>query len=134
MSEMTDAEFVRAFQQGILPHTSFHHRDHLRLAWYLIRERGADVAGPLIADAIHNFTAQHGHPQKYHETLTRFWVWAVAHHSAARPDIGDFGVFLAAFPPLLDTHLPERHWSRTALFGPDARARWVAPDLLALPA
>jgi hypothetical protein len=134
MNEMTDAEFTTAFLQGTLSPTHFHHRDHLRLAWLLIRERGAEVAGPLIADGIRAFAARHGHLQKYHQTLTQFWIWAVGRHAAARPDISDFSTFLATFPLLLEANLPERHWNHATLFGADARARWVAPDLLALPA
>jgi hypothetical protein len=134
MSEMSDAEFVRAFLDGALSPHQFHHRDHLRLAWYLARERGADEAGPLIATAIRDFAARHGHAEKYHETMTRFWVRAVAHHVAARPNLSDFDGFLAAFPPLLDTGLPYRHWSREAMASAGARAGWVEPDLLALPA
>jgi len=33
---------------------------------------------------------------------------------------------------LLDKGLPMRHWSRAAMFGPEARVRWVDPDLVPL--
>jgi hypothetical protein len=45
----------------------------------------------------------------------------------------DFDEFLAAFPLLLDKNTPLRHWSREAMFGPEARAAWRDPDLVALP-
>ncbi|HEU0026236.1 MAG TPA: hypothetical protein VFQ25_03900 [Ktedonobacterales bacterium] len=134
MSDMTDAEFAQAFLNGALPPARFHHRDHLRLAWYLIRERGLDEATRSIAAGIQRFAAQHGHPEKYHETLTRFWVRVTGHHVKARPDIADFDAFLAAFPPLLDTSLPYQHWRRETMMSQAARARWVEPDLCGLPA
>jgi hypothetical protein len=134
MSEMNDAEFAQAFLAGALPPAHFHHRDHLRLAWYLVRERGATEAGPLIATGIRGFAERHGHLQKYHETMTQFWVRAVAHHVDARPDLNDFDAFLAMFPPLLDTNLPYHHWRRETMASAEARAGWVEPDLLALPA
>ena len=45
----------------------------------------------------------------------------------------DFDEFLAAYPLLLDKNTPLRHWSREAMFGPEARAAWQDPDLVALP-
>lgn len=36
-------------------------------------------------------------------------------------------------PMLLDKSLPRRHWSRTAMFGPEGRAGWVEPDLQPFP-
>jgi hypothetical protein len=131
---MSDDEFVAAFLGGRLPPTSFHHRDHLRLAWCLIRRSGLDPALATMASAIRHFATAHGQAEKYHETLTRFWVRIVGYASAARPELATFDAFLAAFPLLLDKDLPYRHWSRAAMQSPAARAGWVAPDLLALPA
>jgi hypothetical protein len=52
----------------------------------------------------------------------------------ARPDLCEFAAFLAAFPHLLDTDLPYRHWRRATLDAVRARTEWIEPDLLALPA
>lgn len=134
MSEMSDAEFARAFLDGELSPHEFHHRDHLRLAWALVRERGETEAGPLIASSIRGFAERHGQSQKYHETMTRFWVRVVALHIATRPDSTSFEQFLYTFPSLLNTSLPYSHWSREVMASDAARAAWVEPDLLALPA
>lgn len=131
---MTDDEFVGAFHSGALPNERFHHRDHLRLAWILTRRLGADEAARAISAGIQRFAARHGHAAKYHETMTLFWARIVAHLVQSRPDIADFDTFLAAFPLLLDKDLPYRHWRRETMFTPAARARWVEPDLLELPA
>lgn len=131
---ITDAEFVRAFLSGAIPNARFHHRDHLRLAWSMIRERGAAAAANDIASAIRHVAAQHGHPEKYHETITQFWVRIVAHMLAARPDLTTFAEFLDTFPQLLDQNLPYHHWRRDTMWSAPARARWVEPDLLPLPA
>lgn len=131
---MTDDEFVKAFQSGSLPPTQFHHRDHLRLAWLLTRQMGAEAATVRVAAGIQEFAARHGHADKYHDTLTRFWVRIVGHLVAARPDVGHFDAFLATFPQLLDKDLPYRHWRRETMGSTAARAGWVDPDLLALPA
>ncbi len=130
---MTDDDFVRAFLDGSLPPAEFHHRDHLRLSWVLIRRLGLAAAASAIATGIQRFAARHGQSQKYHETLTQFWVRIVGHMVEARPDIGDFAAFLATFPQLLDKDLPYRHWRRETMNSARARAGWVEPDLVALP-
>ncbi len=131
---MTDAEFVAAVLSGALAPTAFHHRDHLRLAWCLVRQSGVEAASRTIADGIRAFATRHGQAEKYHETLTRCWVRLVHHAIAARPEVATFDQFLAAFPWLLEQDLPYRHWSRAVMQGQEARARWVEPDLRALPA
>lgn len=131
---MTDDEFVQAFLTGSLPPQHFHHRDHLRLTWVLVRLTGTEEAMKRITSGIRYFANAHGQAEKYHETMTRFWVHIVGHAVAARPDITSFEDFLAAFPMLLDKDLPYRHWRRETMASPDARAEWVDPDIQALPA
>lgn len=134
MHDMSDADFVHAFLDGSLPPEQFHHRDHLRLVWFLIRQFGLARAMEMTTAGIQRFAAQHGQAEKYHETMTRFWVRIVGHMVEARPDITAFGAFLEAFPLLLDAGLPYRHWRRETMGSTEARAQWVEPDVLALPA
>jgi hypothetical protein len=134
VTDMSDEDFVAAFFSGRIANTSFHHRDHLRLAWCLIRKSGIEAATGMITGGIRHFAAQHGHAEKYHETLTKFWVRIVSHMIDTRPDIAAFDQFLEMYPHLLDTALPYHHWRRETMQSQDARARWVEPDLLALPA
>lgn len=130
---MTDDEFLRAFFSLNLPAREFHHADHLRLTWLVVRRHGADPAHGLVSAGIRRFAEAHGHGDRYHETLTGFWVRLVAHAAADGAGIEDFEAFLRAYPLLLDRHLPLRHWSREALFGAAARAAWCEPDLVPLP-
>jgi CDP-diacylglycerol--glycerol-3-phosphate 3-phosphatidyltransferase len=130
---MTDDQFLHAFVDRTLPVSAFHHRDHLRLAWLVVQRHGAGEAPDLVARGLRSFAEAHGHGPRYHETMTRFWASLVAHAVRHRPAIADFGGFLGAFPMLLDTSLPFRHWSRGALMAPEARAAWREPDLMPLP-
>jgi hypothetical protein len=131
---VNDEQFLHAFRQRTLPVAHFHHRDHLRLAWLLCRQIGGEAASAAIGDGIRGFAAAHGQAAKYHDSITRFWVRVVNHMARSRPEIEDFDAFLAAFPLLLDKDLPYRHWRRETLAGAAARADWVPPDLLPLPA
>ena len=133
-TDNTDNAFVEAFLTGSLPSQRFRHRDHLRLTWALVRLTGVEAAMKRITSGIRYFATQHGQAEKYHETMTRFWVRIVAHAVAARSDITTFDEFLAAFPLLLEKDLPYRHWQRETIASPAARAQWVEPDIQALPA
>jgi hypothetical protein len=130
---MTDDEFLRAFFSLALPNAAFHHRDHLRLTWLVVRRDGAAVARDLVSAGIRRFAAAHGHAGRSHETLTAFWVRLVAHAAENDPRIDDFERFLRAYPLLLDARLPLRHWSHDRLFTPAARGAWQEPDLVPLP-
>jgi hypothetical protein len=130
---VTDDEFLHAFFSLDLPSSGFHHRDHLRLTWLVVRRHGAVAAPAGVAAGIRRFAEAHGHGDRYHETLTAFWVRVVAHAIGDRPEIDDFDMFLRAYPLLLDAQLPLRHWSRDALFAAPARTAWCAPDVVPLP-
>jgi hypothetical protein len=130
---LSDDEFLRAFFSAELANSDFHHRDHLRLTWLVVRGHGLAEAETRIAQGIQRFAATHGHAVRYHDTMTRFWVRLVAHAVASRQEIEDFETFLEAYPMLLDPTLPFRHWRREAMFTPEARAGWREPDLVPLP-
>jgi hypothetical protein len=131
---MTDDEFLHAFTTATLPNDQFHHRDHLRMTWLMLHRLGPQAGAEAIVSGIRHFAGAHGHGPKYHETMTRFWIWLVDHAMRARPEIIAFEDFLGAFPLVLDKGLPFRHWSHDRLMSPQARAAWVDPDLRALPA
>ena len=128
-----DAEFLRAFDAGDPPGGQFGHREHLRLAWILIDRHGLDAATPEIERRLRHLAAAHGMPERYNRTLTLFWVRLVA-HVAARRAAATFAEFLDAEAWLLDPGLARRHYSAELLSGEWARAGWVDPDLIAMPA
>lgn len=130
---LPDQDFLHAFFSLTLSNSEFRHRDHLRLAWLVVRRHGGVEAEEVVAGGIRKFAAHNSHAQAYHDTMTRFWVRLVSHAVADRPEIVDFEEFLAAYPLLLDKNTPLRHWSRESMFGAQARAAWQEPDLVPLP-
>jgi hypothetical protein len=127
-----DEQFVAAFEVGQIANQSFHHRDHLRLAWIQIRPLGMERASESVAVAIQQFAAHHGQANRYHETMTRFWLRAVALGIDHHPDL-PFEGLLAAESHLLDKNLPFLHWSQERMGSEEARRRWVEPDLRSMP-
>ena len=127
-----DEQFLAAFEAGQIANQNFHHRDHLRLAWIQVRRLGLDPASDAVAAAIRHFAAHHGHADRYHETMTRFWLRAVGLGINRHPTLR-FDDLLAAEPHLLDKNLPFLHWSRERMASDEARRQWVEPDLHLMP-
>jgi hypothetical protein len=128
-----DEEFLSAFEAARIANQDFHHRDHLRLAWIQVHRLGLRRASDAVAAGIRQFASHHGHGERYHETMTRFWVRVIGMGIDCHPTFA-FDDLLAAEPHLLDKNLPYRHWSRGRMLSDDARRQWVEPDLRLIPA
>jgi hypothetical protein len=128
-----DEQFLAAFEAGKIANQDFRHRDHLRLAWIQIRRLGLEGAAQAVAGAIRKFAALHGHADRYHETMTLFWVRLVGMGISRHPALA-FDDLLAAEPHLLDKNLPFRHWSRERMGSDEARRQWTEPDVRLIPA
>lgn len=93
---------------------AFDHPAHLRLALdCLVDSASFEDAAARMADALRGRAAAAGHPEKYHHTLTVFWMRMVAR--------------------LLDKDLPRAYYSAGRLASDDARREWVEPDIRPLP-
>ena len=128
---MDDNEFLRAFLAGWPVSERFGHHEHLRIAWLVIERHGPELASEIVGERLKAMAVARGVAPLYNETMTRFWIRLIAHvrEVTAAANIDDA---IAKVPMLLDKNLALRHWSRTALFGPVARASWVEPDLVPL--
>lgn len=128
-----DDAFVAAFHAGRITNQNFHHRDHLRLAWVHIRRLGLNRAAEVVTSGIRLFAAEHGSADRYHDTMTRFWVRVVGMGLSRHPEL-TFDELLIAEPHLLDKGLPFCHWSREAMASDSAKRQWVEPDVRPMPA
>jgi hypothetical protein len=133
-----DAAFARAFERGQVSNDCFRHREHLRLAWaYLDGAQSTDAACARVGAAIRAFAQRAGNAQRYHETLTQFWVRMLAAvrdtSDWAAGGAAEFDAVIAAHPWLLDKDLPLAYYTRALLSGDAARAAWRPPDLRPLP-
>jgi hypothetical protein len=126
---LPDDEFLARFEARSLE--AFSHRDHIRVEHAYARRGGADaaVAG---ARRIRALAEAAGNGGKYHETMTVAWARVVARLVEERPELS-FDEFVAAHPQLQDRALLCAHYSRSRLSSDEARARFLEPDLLALP-
>jgi hypothetical protein len=130
---MDDGEFLRLFHEGNLPSEEFRHKGHLRLTWLVLSRHGRDEAEAIVAREIRRFAVVNGASNRYHDTLTHFWVRLVGHSMENGPEARSIDALLARFPFLLDKGLPYRHWRGETFDSDRARAGWVEPDLVPLP-
>lgn len=125
---MTDVELARALERGEIANEGFHHASHLHVAWVYLAESSSVQAANKMRKTLHRFAAAAGKPQKYHETITLFWVHLLASVQAvsrAKP-LEDV---VYANPQLLEKNFPLAYYSAERLFSDEARISWMEPDL-----
>jgi len=133
---MDDQELWQAFGGATLPERDWTHRSHLRMAWLYCQRHDLDEAHVLMRVGIIRLNARHGlvetSARGYHETITRVWLTIVR---ALRKEVT--AETSTAFVDLCGERLAKDvlllHYSRDRLLSVEARARFVEPDLLALP-
>ena len=126
---MTDVELTRALERGEIANEDFHHASHLHVAWvYLDESSSVEQAANKMRDTLRRFAAAGGKPEKYHETITLFWVHLLSRMYAA--SCGEHLEEIArANPRLLEKNFPLAYYSAGRLFSDEARTTWVEPDL-----
>jgi hypothetical protein len=124
---MTDVELTRALERGEIK--DFHHASHLHVAWvYLTESSSVQQAAKKTRNTLRRFAAAAGKPEKYHETITLFWVHLLSRAQAAsRAERLEDVVH--ANPQLLEKNFPLAYYSTERLFSDEARTSWVEPDL-----
>src|SRR5437867_9889984 len=117
----------------VLYQAEFRHLGHLRLAWLILSKHPRDESEQIVAREIRPFAVANGASNRYHDTLTRFWVRLVGHAIKNALEARSIDDLLARFPFLLDKSLHYRHWRAETFNSDRARGSWVEPDLVPLP-
>ena len=132
-SESEIAEVVRRFESCEYRNDEFVHSRHVAVAaWYCLHFDG-DTASTKMRDALKTFNAHHGRTG-YHETITDFWLRAVAAHvRELRPAHSPVDIVNRIVADLSDKNLVFRHYSREKIASPEAKASCTEPDLIPLP-
>jgi hypothetical protein len=129
---MTDVELTRALERCEIPNDGFPHASHLRVAWvYLEESASVGEACERMAATLRRFAASVGKPEKYHQTMTVFWMRALAAArsvGAPAPVDATFEDVLGRHPELLDKDLLLAYYSPQRLASDEARSSWIEPD------
>jgi hypothetical protein len=124
---MTDVELARALERGEIVNEDFHHVSHLHVAWvYLSESRSVNEAADKMRNTLRNFASSASKPEKYHETITLFWIYFLSRLHASGKSLEEI---VRANPRLLAKNFPLAYYSTERLFSEHARNFWVDPDL-----
>jgi hypothetical protein len=128
-SELSDDELMQQFESASLPSDSFHHRQHLRVAWLFVTRYGMPDALAALSEGLRRFAAAKGAHNLFHVTIT--WAYLLLinerQQTCRAADWNTFAVqnedLLAWKPSILDDYYtPDALWSERA------RRTFVMPD------
>lgn len=120
---------LRRFENGDIDAGTFSHELHVYTAWKMLSEVSPDEAFRRYAAALRRITAKFGVPEKYHETITGFFLFLIAERRA-QADSDDWRTFKTANPDLLSDAggLLDSHYTPARLADPLARRQFLLPD------
>ncbi|MEM6931067.1 MAG: hypothetical protein AAF602_29300 [Myxococcota bacterium] len=132
-----DRSFLETFEAAKVTADGWTHEAHLRAAFGLVRRYGLHEGLLRMRAGIFALNAAHGTAttsvRGYHETLTVAWFTLIA--AAVRDTSAlDFAQLVRDRPELLDPNALDTHYSPERLGSLEARARYVRPDRMLLPA
>lgn len=122
---------IRAFEAGDIDPDQFDHEAHVRVVWCYLQQVPAAVTIARFTSALRALTVRFGMPQKYHETISWFFIIVIADR-VARSASRDWEGFRTENRDLVENSsaLLKQHYSADQLNSPEARQRFVLPDLV----
>jgi hypothetical protein len=126
---MSNQELIRRFESDAVPEDSFHHADHVRLAFAYLCEYPVLLALEKFASALKQFAAARGKTQLYNETITCAYFFLIRERMARCED-ADWEDFANHNPDLLvwKGGILGRYYKEATLKSELARAVFLFPD------
>ncbi len=126
---MTNQELIRCFENDEVPENSFHHADHVRLAFAYLCEYPVLQALEKFANALKRFAAARGKTQLYNETITCAYLFLI-NERMARCEGAGWDKFADENPDLLTWKdgILSRYYRERTLKSDLARRVFVLPD------
>lgn len=118
---------LERFLRGDVAAADLPHREHLRMAFAILRRHDFLESAQRYAAALRIIAHRAGHPQAFSLTITLAFLALIAERLAAQQDV-DFEEFAARNPDLLDKGVLA-HWYRPErLTGALGRETFLLPD------
>jgi hypothetical protein len=126
---MSSEELIAQFESEAVPENSFHHADHVRLAFAYLSLNPPLHALEKFSTALKRFAASRGKPQLYHETITHAYFFLIRERMA-RSTGADWSEFAGANPDLLTWKggILTRYYHEATLQSDLARRVFLFPD------
>ena len=137
---MDDRELLAQFESRTLPFAQWTHRAHVKVAFLYLRECGFDAALDRLRTGIKSYNGANNVPDTptsgYNETTTHAFLHLIHATMRAYGEVvptPDAEAFCNAHPQLQHRHALRLFYSRQRRMHPDAKTRFVEPDLAPLP-
>ena len=133
--EDEDERLIRLFEAGEVPPGGFHHRQHVRVAWWYLHQHPLEAALERFSAALRHFAEVQGKPNLFHATITTAYVLLIDARLEAGGRDAPWEEFAAHHPDLL-TWRPsvlDRYYTPETLASDRARHSFVPPDRAATP-
>jgi hypothetical protein len=126
---MTNHDLITRFELDAIPENSFHHADHVRLAFAYLTEYPVPEALHRFSSALKNFATARGKPQLYHETITCAYLFLIRERMARCENL-DWDEFARDNPDLLvwKGGILSHYYRESTLKSDLARNVFVLPD------
>jgi len=126
---MNHQELILQFESDSLPEGSFHHADHVRLAFAYLSLYPVLPALDRFTTALKRYAAARGKVQLYHETITHAYFFLIRERMA-RSAGADWDEFAESNPDLLawKDGVLNRYYQEATLRSDLARAVFLFPD------
>jgi hypothetical protein len=127
---MTDDELIASFEDCSLANESFHHSDHVRMAFlYLCRYPALEAIRRFSASLV-RFAAANGKPGLYHETITWAFLLLIRERMARTGCQQTWTEFAAGNGDLLSwkDNVLKRYYRGETLSSDLARSTFLLPD------
>jgi hypothetical protein len=130
---MDDERLVRLVEAGDVPPDGFHHRDHVRVAWWYLRQHALPEALLRFSSTLRRFALARGKPDLYHETITTAYMLLINERLATGARDLTWVEFAERNADLLSWRpsILERYYREETLSSDLARRAFVMPDRLA---
>ena len=126
---MSNVELILAFENNALPGGSFHHADHVRLAFAYLSEYPVLHALEKFASALKRFATARGKTQLYNETITCAYFFVIRERMV-RSQAANWEDFARQNPDLLawKNGILSHYYQEATLKSDLAREVFVLPD------
>lgn len=122
-----DCPDLGRFLRGEIDPAAFPHREHVRMAFEMLRRHDFAEAVLHYSRSLRTLAARAGKPGAFHQTMTIAFLSLIAERMESR-GADDFAAFAAAHPDLLEKSVLSRWYGAERLASPAARRTFLLPE------
>jgi hypothetical protein len=132
---MTDDEFLASFEDCSLANASFHHSDHIKMAFLYLCRYSTLEAVKRFSTSLVRFATANGNPRLYNETVTWAFLFLIHERMARAGCQQNWTQFAAKNGDLLDwkDNILKKYYRDETLSSDLARSTFLFPDKTIIP-